>query len=276
MKRITILIYLLTRTFFISSQDHSEVAKGIPLIQFIKEVEDSTAYKFFYMNEWIDSIRINLPNRKIGVPEILKTELKNTKIRFYIDNYKVIFTNNTPILVGLDPTFFLGETGLPNPSLNYSFNKEDIPIDQTEKKIENKTIEIGVKKPSGKNYTTIVGFVKEKKTNEAILGAQVYLEKTNIGTGTNTAGFYSLSAPVGPYTLIVQFTGMKEEKRSIILYSEGKLDISMEEDIISLKEVVIESERDANVTNNQMGKSILDMKSIKNVPKILGENDSYL
>lgn len=273
MKEVRLLIFLISLPLLVQAQDKTETIEKISLVQFINATEDSTAFRFYYVADWIDSVYIRRPSEKRSLQEVLETELKNTRIRFYIDDYKVIFTDNAPIFQGLDSTFFSARIDAPESDINYSFRKEDIPIDQVKKEIEDRTIEIGLKQLSSKNTPTLVGYVKEKKTNEAISGAQVYLENTSKGTTTNTAGFYSLSIPGGSYTLVVQYTGMNREKRRIVLYSDGKLDVAMEEDVISLKEVIIESERDANISSNQMGKSILDMKSIKTVPKILGEND---
>jgi TonB dependent receptor/CarboxypepD_reg-like domain/TonB-dependent Receptor Plug Domain len=273
MKEVRLLFFLITWPLLALAQEKTESIDKISLVQFIKEMEDSSAYRFYYVADWIDSVAINTLAKKKSLQEVLETELKNTRIRFYIDDYKVIFTDNAPIIQGLDSTFFSAGIDTTKSNINYSFRKEDIPIDQVEKEMEDRTIEIGVKQLSPKNILALVGYVKEKKTNEAISGAQVYIENTSKGTTTNTAGFYSISIPSGAYTLVVQYTGMNREKRRILFYSDGKLDVTMEEDVISLKEVIIESERDANISSNQMGKSILDMKSIKNVPKILGEND---
>ena len=77
----------------------------------------------------------------------------------------------------------------------------------------------------------------------------------------------------GPYDVFVQFTGMKTLKQHVVVYGEGKLNFNLKEEIIALKEVLIQSDADLNVSNMQMGSVTLDMKQLKNVPKVLGEND---
>ncbi len=244
----------------------------MPMKQFIKEIEGTTSYKFYYINSWVDSLQVTVSAENRPLQEILSAALANTKVRFYVDDTKVILTDNTPILEGIEPNFFSSGTSRSTSDANYSFRREYAPV-EVEKKAENKIIEIGIKQSTNKGAISLVGYIKEKKTNEAISGALVYVEKIAKGGTSNAAGFYSLSMPQGQYTLVVQYSGMNIEKRNIILHSDGKLDVFMEEDVISLKEVVIESERDANTSNIQMGKATIDMKSIKNVPKILGEND---
>ncbi len=240
---------------------------------FIKEVEEKTNYRFYYLNTWIDSLIVNINLENKPIEEILTAAFQPTKLQFYIDHEKIILTNNTPIIESLDNSFFSNSQNNTGTETSYSFRREDLPNVQTEAKPENKIIEIGRKQANLKGKPALVGYVKEKKTNEAISGASIYVEETSSQTVTNAAGFYSLSLPQGYYTILVRYVGMISEKRNIVLYSDGKLDFLLTEDVVSLKEVVVESERDANTSSTQMGKSIIDMRSIKNVPKVLGEND---
>lgn len=274
MKRLILTFLLSGVSLLVMAQTVKEIsirAENLPMRSFIKEVEQKTNYQFYYLDSWIDTlvVTMNLENRPIR--EVLSAAFQQTKLQFYIDHDKIILTNNTPIIEGLDPSFFSNSNA--GSETSYTFRREYLPQAQVEAKAENKIIEIGRKQINSKGKPTLVGYIKEKKTNEAISGASIYVEETSSQTTTNSAGFYSLSLPTGYYTIVVRYVGMVSEKRSILLYSDGKLDFLLTEDVISLREVVVESERDANTLSTQMGKATLDMKSIKNVPKVLGEND---
>ena len=67
--------------------------------------------------------------------------------------------------------------------------------------------------------------------------------------------------------------GMKDTRRQIMLHSDGKLDIELEEQVYTLKEVTISSEKIANVRNTTMGVERLKVKDIKNIPMAFGEVD---
>ena len=58
-----------------------------------------------------------------------------------------------------------------------------------------------------------------------------------------------------------------------MLYSNGKLNIEMQEQITSLKEVRISAEKVANVRSGELGVNRLDIKAIKQVPAVFGEAD---
>src|SRR5204863_1571979 len=56
-------------------------------------------------------------------------------------------------------------------------------------------------------------------------------------------------------------------------YSDGKLDIELHDQIISLREVVISSKKVSNVRNVQLGVEKLNISTIKQVPTVFGEAD---
>jgi hypothetical protein len=66
---------------------------------------------------------------------------------------------------------------------------------------------------------------------------------------------------------------MKTIHQKINVLGDGKIDFTMEPSVTQLKEVVVESDGDVNISEVQMGISKIDVKGMKNIPKILGEND---
>jgi hypothetical protein len=126
---------------------------------------------------------------------------------------------------------------------------------------------------SEKEYTNLAGYIRDIETGEPLVGALIYIEKPRIGVATDQYGYFSLTIPKGKHELLLQCIGYKDSKRQIVLYNEGTLDIEMLEDIIPLKEVIIEAEKDINISGMQMGLDKLDAQSMKKVPPILGEVD---
>jgi hypothetical protein len=66
---------------------------------------------------------------------------------------------------------------------------------------------------------------------------------------------------------------MQTVSQKIDLVGNGKLDFMMEESVTQLREVIVESDVDLNVSSIQMGISKIDVRAMKNIPKVLGEND---
>lgn len=122
---------------------------------------------------------------------------------------------------------------------------------------------------------TISGTIREKKSGEVLIGASVYLlELPKSGTVSNAYGFYSITAPKGKYTLIVSFSGLKQDTLPLTLDKNLLLPIQMDQAVQQMMDVTVYSKkRNANVTQPVMGVQKLSVNEIKNVPVIFGEKD---
>jgi len=118
-----------------------------------------------------------------------------------------------------------------------------------------------------------VGYVRDIRTGEALVGAAVYLEEPSIGTVTDQYGYYSLQLPLGRHTLLVSSAGMKNTRRLILLHSDGKLNIEMEEFIPNLIAATVVAEKRSNIRALQMGVERINIRTIKQMPAVLGETD---
>jgi hypothetical protein len=125
---------------------------------------------------------------------------------------------------------------------------------------------------------TVSGTVKDKKNGELLIGVTIQVaENPGIGAAANEYGFYSLSLPKGNYTLIVTSVGYDEQRHSVQLDKNLKLDLLLEQSVekgTNLREVVVSSTRkDKNLVSTQMGTETLNIKSIEKLPVLFGERD---
>lgn len=120
---------------------------------------------------------------------------------------------------------------------------------------------------------SISGYVQDAKSQERLIGVNLYLEGQSIGSSTNTFGYYSFSAPPGDYNLVVSFIGYETKVLPISLKKEGlKLDLEISESSTNLDEVVVVAE-EAEVSRVQMSEVQLSVAEIKKIPAFLGEVD---
>ncbi|MFA5818065.1 MAG: TonB-dependent receptor [Bacteroidales bacterium] len=125
---------------------------------------------------------------------------------------------------------------------------------------------------------TISGYVKDVKTGEELIGANVFIKELIPATGAsaNAYGFYSITIPEGDYTITVQYIGYEPKSVHILLKQNTKQDFNLAESVTKLGEVVIAAEKkDENITKIQMGVEKLDVKEIRNIPLLLGEKDVF-
>ena len=86
---------------------------------------------------------------------------------------------------------------------------------------------------------SLKGVIVDAKTKEPIIGANVFVKGSNIGTATDVNGRYSMnSVPgIGKYTVTISAIGYTS--RDIIVTKEEELNVEMEEDSYMLDEAVV-------------------------------------
>lgn len=243
--------------------------------QFASELESKTGYHFYYDPMQFDSVKFTLQATDKSLESVLDQAFQKTTFHYSIIQQQVFLTKGREIRPQLVPGFFSTQpvAGAQDNTVvaDYTEEKEQkVPVATT----ENKVYEIGIKTNHIKAGTAnLAGYIRNIKSGEAIIGASIYNSETKAGISTDQFGYFSLTLPRGPQTLIIKGLGMKDTRRRIILYSDGKLNIELQEQVTSLKEVQISSEKVANVRSVEMGVNKLDLKSIKQVPTVFGEAD---
>ena len=122
---------------------------------------------------------------------------------------------------------------------------------------------------------TISGYIKDSKNGERLLGVSVFVKEIGNGTVTNDYGYYALNLAKGNYTLVFNYVGYgRIEKAVILAENDVKLDIELSDKSLELAEVVVTTRKaDENVKNIEMSVNKVDMKTIRQMPALLGEVD---
>ena len=243
--------------------------------QFTSDLSLKTGYTFYYDPAVFDSLKVTLNVTGKPISTILDMAFSNTNFHYTIIKQQVFFTKGRALNPGL-PKGLFGDTSA-------GFDKQAAAIaaytDENEQKapdatIENKVYEIGIKTNNIKpGMATISGYLRDIKSGEPVIGASIYNAATKSGVTTDQFGYYTFSLPRGRQTLTIKALSMKDTRRKIILYSSGKLNIELQEEVTTLKEVKISVEKVANVRNAELGINRLDIKSIKQTPTVFGESD---
>jgi hypothetical protein len=121
---------------------------------------------------------------------------------------------------------------------------------------------------------SISGYIKDAKTGEVLLFANVVVVELNTGASTNQYGFYSLKVPAGTYTIQFSYLGYESVSRKVNLKSNTNLDVELPQKSTSLKEVEITGKSmKSAVRSLEMSATQLDIKQLKAIPVLLGERD---
>lgn len=123
--------------------------------------------------------------------------------------------------------------------------------------------------PTGvRTDANIFGHVTDAQTKEHLPYINVSIQGTTIGTTTDVSGHFVLNnLPIGNWILVLKSVGYRTstQKVSVVKNKTIELDIPLSQDLISLDEVVVSSNR--NETTKQLAPSlvnILDSKLFEN------------
>jgi CarboxypepD_reg-like domain len=232
--------------------------------QFITAVEAQTNYKFYYDYTEVDTFSLSIKADHISLDVLLDKLFSATDFYYAVDSYNRVFISRRFQMKTQLPDNFSGQ----RPGLSDSIIEATIPgyIQSTNKdklntSIEKRVFEIGPPRERiGQGNATLAGYIREIRTGEPLPGVSVYIDSTSSITNTDQYGYYSLTMPKGRHIIKVSSIGMKDTRRQIILYADGKLDIELQEYVASLKGVTVTAERTSNTRSLQMGTTRLNIK----------------
>ncbi|MFM2268618.1 MAG: hypothetical protein RL757_2059 [Bacteroidota bacterium] len=124
------------------------------------------------------------------------------------------------------------------------------------------------------NMFTLSGYVRDAKTNETLVGANIYnKEKIVQGTISNPYGFYSLTLPQGEYKIVFSFIGYPNKEVIVDLNKNQILNAEMSEGVQMEEFVVTAKQADENVSSTKMGTVTVAAELTKKLPALMGEAD---
>ena len=252
--------------------------KQLPVEKFLLELEKRTGHHFYYNTTDFDSTVIDLAVTNEPLHNVLRLAFANTQLvfaeyqqhRFFVSKKITVKTTLPEDIfddvvrkktVITDNTIQTDTTGI--------YQKEQIAT------LENKLYVIGAK-PKGAllpGKVTIAGYLHDAKTGEPVIGASILLENTKTGVVSDQYGYYSLTLSKGRNTLNIQSLGIRDTRRQLVVYGEGRMNIDLQAQVIALKNVIVSSEKTSLIRGMQMGVQKVDIKSIKQVPVAFGEVD---
>jgi hypothetical protein len=253
------------------SGDYDQAAFG----SFAESLEESSGLVFFYRPEWIAGVTITAKGEGLSLAEVLEQHLKPKGLSFYMDGGNNVFILRNRMIFLEDVLTADQVREVPAPETEVSeetLKKIYFGREREVEKTESVIIGRSTDADQGK-MVKLFGTIRDQVSGEALLGATLYFPETETGIITDQYGQYQVVLPAGIHQISVHNLGMKVKQYELAIYTDGRLDIAMENEIIPINEVVISTERFQNVSGIQMGHSRLDVQTIKEIPLVMGEKD---
>ena len=121
---------------------------------------------------------------------------------------------------------------------------------------------------------TLSGSITDASSNEQLISVNILIPELNTGTVTNEYGFYSITLAEGSYEFVISYLGFQTIRQTLTLDSDKLLNFSLTETSEQLEEVVITKDVEKlNIRKPQMSVNILSIRTVKQIPVVLGEAD---
>jgi hypothetical protein len=278
LRSLFIFLLLLSGMFAFSQEKTFPPVSGkfqsISFREFVLQVEASSPYFFYYDPKQVDSIRVNIEVDKMPLNQVLSKVFANTSLHFSIDRENKVYITNKFELVTQLSEGFGNSNGARQAESKNQLVLETGKTTVVTKTPENKLYEVGIRTNitrAGK--TSLSGYIRNEKNGEPIVGATLYPDGSSTAFSTDAYGYFNINLPAGKNVLNIFAPGMKDTKFQVVMYSDGKLDLSMKEQITTLKEVIVSTQKVSNIKRVQMGVERLTIDAIKRVPTVFGEAD---
>ncbi len=244
---------------------------GLDWPAFVNKIEQAYSVRFFYKEADIRNFPAPQLSSEVPLLEFLQTQLPHCKIAY--DQLGHIFiSKEITIATQLSKDIY--------PEVAVTNNNKDTSLAQNKDFVSTanqhfaKVIVIGdPRKGAGKSIVTLDGVVSSLTDELPLPGATILIEELGAGVATDENGFYTLSLKKGVYTLIISHLNHIEEQFKINLLSDGSHDFVLESKTTLLDEVTVTSGKYDRVQSTKMGFERLTVKSVEEIPLVLGEKD---
>jgi hypothetical protein len=126
----------------------------------------------------------------------------------------------------------------------------------------------------GQSRHTVSGTITDEQSGEVLIGATIFIPGENLGTISNTYGFYSITIPENSKALVCSYVGYDSKQFPLRLSENMTLNIRLKEGSTDLEEVVVKAEKpDHNLRSTTIGVEKLNVTTLTKVPVLLGEKD---
>lgn len=243
---------------------------------FVKQVESSSSYTFFYLPEWCATIEVNEPSKEIDLEKLLNKLLLAKDIKFYIDDYQNIILYKGQYIADYVPNLQQEVktsdevTGASEPTLT-GIEKRYV---EGKRRTTIETFVVGDRNNTVHGKKNIVsGRIVDKLTGEPLIGATVFVKELSLGASTDLDGYFNLVLEEGKYYITASSLSMRQKNFYMDVFSAGNIEIALDKELVNINEVRVVADRHDNVSGMQMGYERISNKELKEIPAVMGEKD---
>jgi len=238
--------------------------------QFVKKVEQETQLLVLYKAEWTSDIKVNIDVENQKLELVFQEVFSGSDLSATIWGGHILILNNKNLITKLPQYKEVKEQekALPkeNVSKNIGFMKG--------RKADLVHVKIGDSQhPIVGRKVSFIGKLISAETKKPVEGATLYIEELKLGTVSDQDGEFKMALPAGKYSTKIECLGMEKIDCQLEVISNGSFTLNMQKASFDMKEVVIYGDRQMNVREKDPGMEKVSIKTIKELPMMMGESD---
>ncbi len=244
----------------------------VTLRSVIDSLERREPYRFFFDPIVADTLNVTVPERVTPLATFLARLLAGTSLQHVQRGDRIfLFDRSYTVLSALPADFFRKETAekITQAAPSMKADSAGKPADIS---MEYRLIDIGDPR-SANPRPRINGYLRDARSGEALSGAVIRDEAGGRSALTDQDGYYTIELSPGRHTMVFSHSGMKTARRNLQVNDNGTLNVDLREDIPTLNAVVVVAEKQSNTRRMMMGVEQVSIRTIKEVPALLGEPD---
>ena len=237
--------------------------------EFAEIVKRETGISIFYQTAWVRDIRVTLDVDSISVTDAMASVLRGTNLKVSEWNKHYVMLQEEELIRVLPRISF---EGIKPDSVTYSESHEGQFLKGRSADVL-QSITIGNKYSGTKRIAQIRGNISDNDDGTPIPGATIFITETRTGSVTDLQGNLSLNLKPGKYTAHFNCMGYVKKSCQLIVYADGDFHMALTKEYISINEAVVYGDRQMIITSKDPGIEKITVKSIKEIPMMLGERD---
>lgn len=271
---VSILVLLFSQTYAQDTEKRlvSTRVTGMPFKDYVELISKQTDVQIYYNPLWVEGLLVNASLDSVDARMAIEKAFLFRDLTASWWGNAVVVLKSQKLISELD----LQASGTniessPN-STGKTESEERYLIGRRSDVL--KVLVVGKKgMASTKERVKIRGKIADGESGESLIGATMYIEELGVGAATDQNGFLSVVVPTGNYTSRFDCLGQKTERYQFKVLSGGEFSISLAKEVIAIDEVVVYGDKSMNITTREAGLEKLTMRTIKEIPMMMGERD---
>lgn len=278
MKKGMIVIFLFIAYCQAFGQDNNLIIScsyhQITFDNFSRDLTVKTGVRIYYPKEEFANLIVSVKCDSLGIEQVVEMAVKGSGLEVSWWNHHLILLKGEKLLTDLpefkqksketDTVQTEGEALTVSEERYLTGRKADVI--QTVRIGKTGALLSGTK-------AKVLGRILDEETGAPIYSATIYITELRTGEVSDVNGFLTIMLKPGKYNAVFEFLGYEKKKYLLDVISDGSFVIQMKRAVITMKEFVVYGDRQMNMKIKDPGLDKISMKTIKELPMMMGERD---